>query len=158
MPVSTLTGYDANAVANCFLSLAHEECASIDPMKIQKLVYLAHGWSLALRGKPLVRQSVEAWPYGPVIPSLYEEFREFRATPITRSAKASEVISDHDDIGFLQSVWNTYRQYTAIQLSALTHEPGSAWDITMRNKGGWVRPTIPNELIASEFLRRRQQG
>ena len=155
--MSSMIGYDACGVANYFLTLGQQERIPLDPMKVQKLVYLAHGWSLALRGKPLIRQSVEAWPYGPVIPQLYKEFQEFRASPITRHAQADGLVFEPDVAAFLQSVWNTYKQYNALQLSALTHEPGSAWDVAMKNQG-WLRPTIPNELIASEFLRRKQQG
>ncbi len=62
-------GYSAQAVANCFLDLANKENKEITPLKIQKLVYIAHGWFLAVTDKPLVDDEfVEAWQYGPVFP------------------------------------------------------------------------------------------
>ena len=33
---------------------------SFTPMQIMKLVYIAHGWSLGLRQKPLIRERIEA--------------------------------------------------------------------------------------------------
>jgi len=44
-------------------------------MKLQKLVYYAHGWHLALNNEPLIDEQVECWQYGPVISSLFHEFK-----------------------------------------------------------------------------------
>ena len=58
----------------------------------------------------------------------------------------------------IESVWDTYKGYDAVQLSMLTHEIGGAWDLTMKaNMDNFGSPIIPNELIKIEFERRRQQ-
>ena len=44
-------------------------------MKLQKLVYYSQAWSLVWDDKPLFRDRIEAWAYGPVIPSLYNLLR-----------------------------------------------------------------------------------
>src|SRR5258708_10309168 len=59
--------YPAEAVANYFLEKSWEEGKSVDPLKIQKLVYFANGWHLGLYGSPLIDEEVRAWTYGPVI-------------------------------------------------------------------------------------------
>jgi len=148
--------YAVQIVANEFLDLAKRDGELLDPMKIQKLVYLAHGWNLALRGEPLVRQEVEAWPYGPVISSLYQEFKKFRASPITERASSpkGENLSDNPR-RLIEAVWKRYRQFSSIQLSMLTHESGFAWDLTIKERGPFS--VIPNELIRDEFVRRRQR-
>ena len=56
-------------------------------MKLQKLVYIAHGWHLGLFDGLLISERVEAWRWGPVIESLYHEFKEFAKQPITRKAQ-----------------------------------------------------------------------
>ena len=138
--------YDARAVANYFLSLAAKEGRSLDPMGIQKLVYFAHGWNLAIFGSPLIQQRVEAWDYGPVIADLYQAFREFGPNPITQPAKKFDfdpitglvsesvpTISESDDAknvrALIERVWGSYKHLTSIQLSNLTHLPGSPWTI-----------------------------
>ena len=58
------------AIANEFIrrSLAAPEI-ELTQMKLQKLVYFAHGWNLvASDGDPLVEDEVQAWDYGPVFP------------------------------------------------------------------------------------------
>ena len=69
--------YSAIAVANCFLDIADAQSRPITPLKIQKLVYIAHGWHLAIYEEPLIVELVEAWKWGPVIPLLYHEFKNF---------------------------------------------------------------------------------
>jgi uncharacterized phage-associated protein len=149
--------YEVQAVANELLDLARRDGEILDPMKIQKLVYLAHGWNLALHGSPLIKQDVEAWPYGPVIRSLYDQFKKYRASPITEKAYTPEGTEPLDGNAkrLVEAVWSKYRPYSAIQLSMFTHEPGYAWDLTIKDRGPYS--TIPNEIIRDEFVRRRQR-
>lgn len=151
--------YSASAVANEFLRRAKKDRTTIDPMKLQKLVYLAHGWSLVFLGQPLIQEKIKAWKYGPVIPSLYDEFREFRGDPITRDAKNEPAqVIDAASMQLIEKVWEAYREQTAIQLSTMTHEPGFAWDLAKRIAQPWEDPIIEDGLILHEFQRRRQLG
>jgi uncharacterized phage-associated protein len=75
--------YDGRAVANYFLSLAAAEGKLLTHLKLQKLLYYAHGRHLALSGEPLVESGFEAWPYGPVAPDVFSCFRVFGRNPIT---------------------------------------------------------------------------
>ena len=159
-------GYTAKAIANYFL--AHYGQRQISPLRLQKLVYICHGWYLALRNAELVDDEyAEAWEHGPVFPSLYHEFKDFGAKPITR--KAQELVlkedrfgfrtivpeirnDDHDTHGFLDEVWVVYEDYTAGQLSALTHAPGTPWS-KVRDQDPYKRNAIiPNDLIKRHYL------
>jgi uncharacterized phage-associated protein len=148
--------HEVQLIANNFLGLARRDGDHLDPMKIQKLVYVAHGWNLAFTGAPLVKQAVQAWPYGPVIAELYRDFKKFKALPITENAPVpvDGVFLDAKESAFLENVWSKYKHLSAIQLSRFTHEPGYAWDRTIRLCGPYA--TIPNELIRDEFIRRKQ--
>jgi uncharacterized phage-associated protein len=158
------TGLSSRTVANYFLDLAGRDGVPIDPLKLQKLIYLAHGWSLVLLRRPLIKESFEAWNYGPVVPSLYKAFQKFGASPITEHAPEVSMEShyglDNQTKSLLDAVWETYKKLNAIQLSMLTHEPGYAWDLTRRSgrTSPWGSPGIPNELIESEFVQRQQQA
>ena len=87
-------GYLAKAVANEFLKLAQNENATLTQMKLQKLVYIAHGFNLALVDSALLEDKIQAWQYGPVIPSLYGEFKSFGNSPITRNATITKIDND----------------------------------------------------------------
>ena len=58
--------YDPRVVANAILAAADAEGTRISHVKLQKLLYLAHGFSLIEHGRPLVNGGFEAWPHGPV--------------------------------------------------------------------------------------------
>lgn len=157
MPESSLS------IAEFFIRKAGEEGVPLRPMKLLKLVYLAHGWHLGLTGQPLISDTVEAWQYGPVIPVLYHQVKLFRNQPIAAAAvnfpKCPETLRV-----FLDSVWSAYKGYTDGQLSTLTHEARSPWDIAWNDMNGCnCRGTqIPEETMR-EFYRgkaedaRRQQ-
>lgn len=157
--------YDTLAVANYFLEKARGQGQGIDPMKLQKLVYYAHGWHLAITGKPLIDEPVEAWPYGPVIPSLYHEFKHYGRQPIGSLATRFDGVEfvapclssgDHETAAILSRIWETYGRLTGVQLSNLSHEDGSPWQITWdrAEKMGKRRGVdIDDELIKSHFER-----
>ena len=59
------------AIANGFLDLAEGvPAARMTNMKVQKLVYIAHGFTLAMCDEPLISSHVHAFQWGPVIPVL----------------------------------------------------------------------------------------
>jgi uncharacterized phage-associated protein len=151
--------YDARIIANYFIDLSRQDYIPLTPLKIQKLVYLAHGWSLVLHGKPLIRESPEAWRYGPVIPELYHEFRRFGGSVITEKANVGQQAElDEESRGLIESVWEKYKNFSASQLSTMTHEPGSAWQMTIKNSWPFEPLTITDAQIADEFQRRQQQA
>jgi uncharacterized phage-associated protein len=162
--------YDAKAVANFFLDIAHANSQQIDPMKLQKLVYYAHGWYAGYSGQPLINESVEAWPYGPVIPSLYHEFKRYGAGPIQTKATRFNGSDGFDEVPppeedgirqFLWNIWQSYGGYTGTTLSQFTHAVDSPWWAARQQSGGFGSAHIPFESIAQHFrgaVQRAQQA
>lgn len=152
--------YGVLNVANEFIRQGREQRSPVDPLKLQKLVYLAHGWHLAFTEGPLIGDSVEAWRYGPVVPKLYRRFKSLKASPITEDALNPADVDRMDAMSLkvIEAVWQAYGAKSSIDLSMLTHESGSAWDIVRRAANEWESPAIPNELIREEFMTRRDNG
>ena len=127
--------------ANYFLTRARKESVAITPMKLLKLVYIGYGWCLTLLGRKLFKEKIEAWQFGPVIPSLYHEFKSFGPKAIDRFAIEVEyddtdkvkdinipIVQDPKIIQVLEKVWQTYKEHSAYKLSSITHHRDSAWD------------------------------
>lgn len=139
---------NASIAANFFLKKGKEEKIAISLMKLLKLVFIGHGWCLvALKNDEgiLNGEKVEAWKFGPVIPSLYHEFKHFKNNPIRdwSETTVSEGTNNFDtEIVFISSpgvenrikieeilsyVWTAYQNYDAWELSEETHEPDTPW-------------------------------
>jgi uncharacterized phage-associated protein len=54
----------------------------ITNLKLQKLLYYVQGWYLGLNKKPLFEEDFEAWVHGPVVPEIYQTYKEYRWNPI----------------------------------------------------------------------------
>ncbi len=152
------------AIANYFIRKATEGGgAGIDPLKLQKLIYFAHGWHLAITGRPLLNEPVEAWTYGPVVPTD-NAFKAYGGDLIdfpTRkldSAGFPYAVPEEDSetLAILDRVWVTYQHYSGLELSAMTHEAGSPWAKTRdeaEGEGLTMGKDIPNSLIRDAFTR-----
>jgi uncharacterized phage-associated protein len=120
----------ARDVARYFLSKVDEDSGDgISNLKLQKLVYYAQGYHLALYGRPLFAERIEAWEHGPVVPELYRVYREHGSAPIPvpdgfelpRQAFASP--EEHDRTkALLDEVYDVFGQYSAWKLRNMTHE------------------------------------
>ena len=65
------SAYSSKAVANYFLEKSDLPAKGrLTQMKLHKLVYFAHGICLAVYNKPLIKDEIQAWQYGPVVPEL----------------------------------------------------------------------------------------
>ncbi|MES2041447.1 MAG: type II toxin-antitoxin system antitoxin SocA domain-containing protein [Pseudomonadota bacterium] len=151
--------YSPKSIANYFLNLAAASNQSISPMKLQKLVYYAHGWYAGYTSEPLIDEAVEAWQYGPVIPSLYHEFKRFGAGNISGKATELEGIefrvaptpTDPNLCQFLDNIWTSYGQFTGVRLSEMTHAPDGPWDKTWKAMEGTRGADISFASIVEHF-------
>ena len=167
--------YSPLTVANTFLDFAEEEGRRLTPLQLQKLVYLSHGWSLAIHHQDLIRYHVEAWKHGPVVPPLYYETRRYGADPVDPpiDVNRNPFLSNNDpvqiperdgqNVNVCRFVWNTYGHLTGTQLSELTHKKGTPWYIVWHEEGGKDKlgAVIPNPLIQTHYeslLKRVEQA
>jgi uncharacterized phage-associated protein len=104
----------AQDVSDYFVALAHERGQGVNNLKMQKLLYYAQAWHLALLGEPLFPEKFQAWTSGPVIPELYWRYKEFGIDPIARSRAAPQL--DGPTTEFLDEVAAVYMPFNEWQL------------------------------------------
>ena len=142
----------ATILSNNILKRAFkEQNIEVTPMKLQKLIYLIYKSYLKKTGDSLFAEKFLAWKYGPVVQSVYDEFKTFGATHITKFARdccGNVYIVDEDSPVFVETVeeiWCKYKKYNGIELSKMTHKPGSAWDCAKKNGLVLLDEDIKNE-------------
>ena len=91
-------------------------------MKLQKLVYYAQAAHLAIFSKPLFSEEIEAWMHGPVIPSLYHEYKKFGSRKITQDKRKDFSLFSQEKINLLDYIRKQYGKHPAWKLGNMTHK------------------------------------
>ena len=126
----------AHTVADYFLAkVAIEEGELISNLKLQKLLYYAQGFHLALYGDSLFKENLEAWNHGPVVREIYNRFKEYGASPLPRPDDFDGQKYDDALSAFLDEVYDVYGQFSAWKLREMTHEETPWKDAYARNRG-----------------------
>ncbi|WP_339780808.1 Panacea domain-containing protein [uncultured Thalassospira sp.] len=159
------------ALANEFIDRANSCGKQLTQMQLQKLVYIAHGWNLAINGSPLTEDTPQAWDYGPVYRDLWLALRSFGKSAVNEKIKIGQVGAGifspnaDDEIRanllpaekrIVDKVFDLYSDFHAYQLSAMTHKQGTPWyqiyEVEGKKKGN-----IDAERIKQHFVSLAQQ-
>ncbi len=145
----------ANDVAQFFImkGLENDE-EGISNLKLQKLLYYAQGFYLALFGKTLFQEKIEAWTHGPVVPEIYHHYKHYGSNPINQQEydPIEEEKFTNEQIEFLNEIWSVFGQYSAWKLRDMTH-----------NEKPWIdheadASIIETNELKSYFLSRLKNG
>jgi len=145
--------YNASLIAYAFVKKGVETGKPVTQMKLQKMVYFAHGYHLAKYGEPLIREDFEAWQFGPVAPSIYNEFRLYGSDPITveepgkMEHELRTLSPDAQDA--INYTWEATKDISAYKLSGWTHKKNSPWATAYQPN--IVGTVIRNDEIKSYF-------
>jgi len=123
------------------------------PMQLLKLVYLCHGWMLGLYGRPLIKEDIQAWKYGPVIPQLYQSLKTYRDGQVPQPLPMPSCTEDLDvyESTMVDQVIKMYGQNSGIALSQITHAPNTPWSLTFQSDR--LGQVISNDLIMDHYQR-----
>jgi len=166
--------YSPGTVANWFLMRSKQNSQYLTQMQLQKLMYFAHGWTLALQNAPLIKEPAEAWQYGPVFPSVYHGFKQYgrgqlpngvdalmqepMRDSVTGNIQFKSLIPNPQDATtqqLLEEVWGKYASFSGEQLSNMTHydTPENPWKITYAKalEKQMTSVDIPNTFIKRYF-------
>lgn len=128
----------------------------VTPMQLIKLAYIANGYMLGLHGRTLFDEKVEAWRYGPVIPSIYKAVRNFGGNKIENLDSVTDGEFSPEEEAVMEKVARIYGEYDGITLSSATHRPETPWSMTWKqNKSN---APISDDLIENFYKGILQQG
>jgi uncharacterized phage-associated protein len=140
---------DVNNIAKCFLYLDDtNEGDGISNLKLQKLVYYAQGFYSAIFDKPLFKNEISAWAHGPVVPSLYHDYKYCGSNRIPAPVDFDRSSLTQDEFELVEEVFEVFGQYSAWKLRNMTHEE-SPW-LNHEKEAD----TIPLEEITEYFKTR----
>ena len=147
--------YDALTIAKWIINKIHPE-----PLKLQKLLYLAQGYSYAFYDRPLFKDDLEGWVHGPVVRNVYDIFKNYQYNSIDTNFEVEELDDEAKDIinyvikNFGKSTaYITKFEYDAKYLEKISHEQ-EPWILSRRGLDPDERSdkTISKESIANYFI------
>jgi uncharacterized phage-associated protein len=129
------------AIANYFIKKSDY---TVTPLQLIKIVYISYGYVFAILDKKLFSEKIEAWQFGPVVPSIYHTFKHYKKESISelsieitfdKNFHFNEQIFTMDKesenyeitIQILDKVWDSYKKYTGYELIDLTHKDNTPW-------------------------------
>lgn len=118
-------------IAKYFILRATDDGELITPLKMQKMVYFAYAvYLLQKKGKDkLFQEKIEAWPSGPVVPSLYRKLKKYGSSPIKETfadISIKDFLKKYSSIkDLLDEVYDKCQSLSAFQLVAITHNEKS---------------------------------
>jgi uncharacterized phage-associated protein len=140
--------FTAQDIANYLLTAGLNLDSPLSNLKLQKMLYYAQGWHLAVKGTRLFADKIEAWIHGPVVPSVYRLHKGSGFGPLTPNSKPPEVSEGTRE--FLDTLVRHYIKFDANQLELATHRE-TPWKVARAG----IAPDEPstNEITVSELKR-----
>ena len=138
--------YDALTIAKWIINKIHPE-----PLKLQKLLYLAQGYSYAFYDRPLFKDDLEGWVHGPVVRNVYDIFKNYQYNSIDTNFEVEELDDEAKDI--INYVIKNFGIYYAKYLEKISHEQ-EPWILSRRglDPDERIDKTISKESIANYFI------
>lgn len=119
----------------------------VSNLQLQKILYFLQSvYCKATGGSLLFGDEFEAWPYGPVVKAVYDEFSRFGGYVIDDCRGILSPGFEGEQRRFVDSGIEQLRSKAPWDLVRISHAPGSPWDRVFEGGAGYKR-TIPNELI-----------
>lgn len=124
---------------------------SISNLALQKILYIAHMVYYGRTRQPLIKETFEAWDYGPVVPSVYHRAKAFGSDPVGNVFHGARPIEDPVANQVIQQTVRVLKGRHPGDLVEMTHWAGGAWS---KHYPKGRNQIIPHEDILEEYVSR----
>ncbi|MGV0753177.1 Panacea domain-containing protein [Empedobacter brevis] len=120
----------------------------VTPLKLQKLLYYSQVWYFKKFNQLLFEDKIEGWMHGPVVRSIWENFRYIKRSDLIPSYRVNNTTIDYNTFIFLEEVWTAYGHLLGSELIDLTHQE-KPWILSRQNipNGDYGN----NEVLINDF-------
>lgn len=129
--------YPVCDIANKLLVMSEEAGELMTNMKLQKMLYYQQGFHLAYFGTSLFEDEIEAWMYGPVVPKVYNSYKQFGKECLVGDKEKVIPLQEEQEEALFAEVMRVYGKYSAIGLMEMTHEE-MPWKSTPTGEGNII--------------------
>jgi uncharacterized phage-associated protein len=136
--------------AYALLDRAAEKAIAISPLKLQKLAYYCQGYFLATHSQRLFEDEIKAWKHGPVVDTLYHEFKQYGDGIIPHQETSTFFALSDENQKMIDYVLDNLGQLGAWSLRNKTHNESPWVDTYCQGSGNGS--IIKDELMKNYFV------
>lgn len=129
--------YNVLDIARYTINYCNNNELQITNLKLQKILYFIQAAFLKIKNTPCFNEEIEAWDFGPVVPEVYHEFKNYGGGNIpyieyyidfsngiweASKVKFDYKLIDEEDKEIINAMINECSKYSASNLVKLTHE------------------------------------
>ncbi len=124
----------------------------VDNLKLQKLLYYCQGIHLARVDKPIFNDRIEAWTYGPVVPTVYRKYKEYGLDIITlKDIKHNNIKFKNKELETIDMVLAYYGSFSGLELVSRTHSEPPWINAFEKNKNNEITKEAMKEYFKSNI-------
>lgn len=141
--------YPVSKIANMLLRYAYSTEGAEDlmsNMKLQKMLYYQQGFHLAYFGEPLFEENIEAWMYGPVVPTIYAKYENNGRNGIEPDLDDDFHFENEEELNLFNKVFEVYGKYSAYGLMNMTHNE-EPWSSTPKGRGCVISKKVMEDFF-----------
>lgn len=113
--------YDALDVARYIINYENSQSRSVSNLRLQKLLYFIQAQFLVTNHSACFSDTMEAWDLGPVVPSVYHEYKAFGSSSLPRSLSRGAVNISTEDRSLINRILDKCSRYSTTSLVSMTH-------------------------------------
>ena len=131
-----------------------EQCEyqeGISHIKLQKMLYFAQAAHLSLYEKTLFEDDIEAWLYGPVVPTVFHVFKHHKNQFLEKPHRLKyKTVINQSKADFLKQIWESFGELSGSRLVAITHEH-TPWQAARKKKNKKITPVAMKRYYKNIF-------
>lgn len=118
----------AKSVANYVIAYGMKIGHPVNNLQLQKILYYIQVHFLKKKGIPFFKDEIEAWQFGPVIPTVYYQYAAFGPAPITMF-KTQKIDLEQEEKKDLEKIVKEKAVLSLLEIVADTNKKWKAWDM-----------------------------
>lgn len=137
---------DASTLARYIVTKCTNEQFPVSNLQLQKILFFIQRKVLLSTGEPLFYDEIQAWHFGPVVPTVYKQFCGFGPSPIEWVFSKETTIVPSEQLETIDKIVQDKRCLDPWKLVEETHQNGNAWS-RIYNGGKGAFRVIPLDYI-----------
>lgn len=123
----------------------------VDNLKLQKLLYYCQGIHLARVDEPIFNDRIEAWTYGPVVPTVYRKYKKY-GFEIIKESIAKKIEFKNKELETIDMVLAYYGSFSGLELVGRTHSESPWINAFKKSQNNEITKEAMKEYFKSNII------